>query len=158
MSSSGETVTSVSSSSPAMHRKEKRHKPQLRDFTEPLPPPQIPAKGTLKHHVLPGYILWCRNYWVTLYNKCINLQMVFVSCLHFWASGSMWPQQLIEQLYKKYKFLIIQIFGLLLIYSLMLCFGNIKYILLYPYTTQFLNYTISLHLKYHFWWYIAFTL
>ncbi|XP_067241428.1 V-set and transmembrane domain-containing protein 4a isoform X2 [Chanodichthys erythropterus] len=43
--SSGETVTSVSSSSPAMHRKEKRHKPQLRDVTEPLPPPQIPAKA-----------------------------------------------------------------------------------------------------------------
>jgi len=25
-----------------------------------------------------------------------NLQMVFFSCLHFWASGSIWPQQLIE--------------------------------------------------------------
>uniref|UniRef100_A0A9J8D1Z2 V-set and transmembrane domain containing 4a n=1 Tax=Cyprinus carpio carpio TaxID=630221 RepID=A0A9J8D1Z2_CYPCA len=43
--SSGETVTSVSSSSPAMHRKERRHKPQLRDITEQLPPPQIPAKA-----------------------------------------------------------------------------------------------------------------
>ncbi|XP_052469997.1 V-set and transmembrane domain-containing protein 4-like isoform X2 [Carassius gibelio] len=43
--SSGETVTSVCSSSPAMHRKERRHKPQLRDITEPLPPPQIPAKA-----------------------------------------------------------------------------------------------------------------
>ncbi|KAI2657895.1 V-set and transmembrane domain-containing protein 4 [Labeo rohita] len=43
--SSGETVTSVSSSSPAMHRKERRHKPQLRDIIEPLPPPQIPAKA-----------------------------------------------------------------------------------------------------------------
>ncbi len=46
LSSSGETVTSVSSSSPAMHRKERRHKPQLKDITEPLAPPQIPAKGT----------------------------------------------------------------------------------------------------------------
>jgi len=25
-----------------------------------------------------------------------NLQMVFVSCLHFWASGSLQPQQLIK--------------------------------------------------------------
>uniref|UniRef100_A0A671QJ39 V-set and transmembrane domain-containing protein 4-like n=2 Tax=Sinocyclocheilus anshuiensis TaxID=1608454 RepID=A0A671QJ39_9TELE len=41
--SSGETVTSVSSSSPAMHRKERRHK--LRDITEQLRPPQIPAKA-----------------------------------------------------------------------------------------------------------------
>uniref|UniRef100_A0A8C1HCM5 V-set and transmembrane domain containing 4a n=1 Tax=Cyprinus carpio carpio TaxID=630221 RepID=A0A8C1HCM5_CYPCA len=43
--SSGETVTSVCSSSPTMHRKERRHKPQLKDVTEPLPPPQIPAKA-----------------------------------------------------------------------------------------------------------------
>lgn len=43
--SSGETVTSVSSCSPAMHRKEKRHKAQPRDVTEPPPPPQIPAKA-----------------------------------------------------------------------------------------------------------------
>ncbi|XP_051506801.1 V-set and transmembrane domain-containing protein 4-like [Myxocyprinus asiaticus] len=43
--SSGETVTSVASSSPGMHRKEKRHKSQLRDITEPQPPPQIPAKA-----------------------------------------------------------------------------------------------------------------
>ncbi|XP_051504549.1 V-set and transmembrane domain-containing protein 4-like isoform X2 [Myxocyprinus asiaticus] len=43
--SSGETVTSVSSSSPGMHRKEKRHKPQLREITEPQPPPQLPAKA-----------------------------------------------------------------------------------------------------------------
>uniref|UniRef100_A0A673JLQ0 V-set and transmembrane domain containing 4a n=1 Tax=Sinocyclocheilus rhinocerous TaxID=307959 RepID=A0A673JLQ0_9TELE len=43
--SSGETVTSVCSSCPAMHRKERRHKPQLRDVAEPLPPPQIPAKA-----------------------------------------------------------------------------------------------------------------
>lgn len=43
--SSGETVTSVASSSPAMHRKEKRHKPQIRDLTIPLSAPQIPAKA-----------------------------------------------------------------------------------------------------------------
>ncbi|TRY83633.1 hypothetical protein DNTS_003863 [Danionella cerebrum] len=41
--SSGETVTSVSSSSPAMHRKEKRHKQPLRVITEAVPPPIIPA-------------------------------------------------------------------------------------------------------------------
>ncbi|XP_056327505.1 V-set and transmembrane domain-containing protein 4a [Danio aesculapii] len=43
--SSGETVTSVSSCSPTMHRKEKRHKPQSREVIEPPPPPQIPAKA-----------------------------------------------------------------------------------------------------------------
>ncbi|XP_052007726.1 V-set and transmembrane domain-containing protein 4-like isoform X1 [Xyrauchen texanus] len=42
--SSGETVTSVSSSSSGMHRKDKRHKPQFREITELQPPPQIPAK------------------------------------------------------------------------------------------------------------------
>jgi len=60
------------------------------------------------------------------------------------------PQQLIELLYKIYTFLIIQIiylfFCLLLIYSLVLCFWRYK-VLLYPYTTQFLNYTISLHMN-----------
>ncbi|KAI7805906.1 V-set and transmembrane domain-containing protein 4a [Triplophysa rosa] len=49
--SSGETVTSVASSSPAMHRKEKRHKPEFRDITSlhysttPVSAPQIPAKA-----------------------------------------------------------------------------------------------------------------
>jgi len=73
----------------------------------------------------------------------VNLQMDFVSCLHFWASGSIRLQ--LSNCTKKYTFLIVQIiyhfFCLLLIYSLM-CFWRHK-VLLYPYTTQFLNYTIS---------------
>jgi len=42
-------------------------------------------------------------------------------------------------------------FCLLLIYSLMLCFWRYK-VLLYPYTTQFLNYAISLQMKYYFFY------
>lgn len=41
--SSGETVTSVASSSPGMHRKGKRHKAPPTDFT--AQPPVIPVKG-----------------------------------------------------------------------------------------------------------------
>lgn len=41
--SSGETVTSVASSSPGMHRKEKRHKAPPKDI--PVQPPVIPVKG-----------------------------------------------------------------------------------------------------------------
>lgn len=41
--SSGETVTSVASSSPGMHRKEKRHKTPPKDIT--ASPPVIPVKG-----------------------------------------------------------------------------------------------------------------
>lgn len=46
-----------------MHRKERRHKPQLRDITEQLPPPQIPAKGTqtetltLKHQIKNDWVI-----------------------------------------------------------------------------------------------------
>ncbi|KAL7889999.1 hypothetical protein AOLI_G00022570 [Acnodon oligacanthus] len=42
-SSSGETVTSVASSSPGMHRKEKRHKASPKNVT--APPPEIPVKA-----------------------------------------------------------------------------------------------------------------
>lgn len=41
--SSGETVTSVASSSPGMHRKEKRYKAPPKDIT--AQPPVIPRKG-----------------------------------------------------------------------------------------------------------------
>lgn len=40
--SSGETVISVASSSPGMHRKEKRHKEPPKDTVQP---PVIPVKG-----------------------------------------------------------------------------------------------------------------
>jgi len=47
------------------------------------------------------------------------------------------------------NWVIYNFFCLLFIYSLMLCFWRYK-VVLYPYTTQFLNYTISLHMKYYF--------
>jgi len=72
-----------------------------------------------------------------------NLQMVFISCLHFdWV--------IVQKIYIfNHANNISFFFCLLLIYSLMLCFWRYK-VLLYPCTTQFLNYTISLHMKYYF--------
>jgi len=72
--------------------------------------------------------------------------MVFVSCLHFWASGVYTTPTIdwviVQKIYIFNHTNNIYIFCLLLIYSLMLCFWRCK-ALLYPYTTQFLNYTIS---------------
>ncbi len=82
--------------------------------------------------------------------------MVLFSCLHM-------TPKLMSNCKKYIHFLIIQIiylffFFLLLIYTLKLCFG-IYEVLLYLFTTQFLNYTTSLHVKYYIfmkkslkWW------
>jgi len=72
------------------------------------------------------------------------LQMVFVSHLHFWASGLYDPNNwfIVQKIYIFNHTNNIFLFCLLLIYSLMLCFWRYK-VLLYQYTTQFLNYTIS---------------
>jgi len=136
----------------------------------PLDP--VPWAWVMREETGPGSVVWCCP-WRTKGGKQLKCQNLSGYDITVWKENYIltfkWslfpvytsglrglydPNNWLSNCTKKYKFLIIQIiylffFCLLLIYSLMRWFWRYK-VLLCPYTTQFLNYTISLHMKYYF--------